>query len=317
MKLDKKKKIKIILLISWIVLIIFGVLLFTPKKEKTLKDERVDPVLRSEVKEDYNFFVEDNLEREYSPLYQCKSNTIPNYLNDLANNIDQGLERVESSHFVRWVKDGSEEILVYNIDNANLNIYLESYPEQISFTNVEDFVGSYLNPLFKYTDIQVQVEEDTEIYTANRVVDGEEIITGYGYSDYYYVENGYLTSARVLLAELSKTEFVLPLIKNEAQIQYYLNQKEYPKDVIVHTSEIIQLTPFNYEIEYEPVFSYEQCVVNEMAPKLYFTSCNNNYIYYSYKIEGTCDVSYEKELYTVPFQGFINAVEQEYVKSTE
>lgn len=317
MKLNNKNKTKIILAISWIVLIVLGVFLFRTRKVKILEDELVDSIPMTEDRERYNFFIEDNLGSEYSPLYKCNSNTIPEYLNDLAHSIDQGLERVESSHFIRWVEDGSKDVLVYNIDSATLNIYLENYPEEISFTTVEDFVVRYLDPSFQYTDIQVQVEEDTEIYTANRLIDEEEVLTGYGYSDYYYVEDGYLSTARVLLAEFSESEFVVPLIKNEGQIQYYLNQREYPKDIIVHTSEIIQLSPYNYEVEYDPEFSYEQCIVNNITPKLYFTSCNYNYTYYSYKLEGTCDVSYEKELYTVPFQGFINAVDQEYVKSTE
>ena len=57
--------------------------------------------------------------------------------------------------------------------------------------------------------------------------------------------------------------------------------------------------------------------INNIEPVIYFTSCSNNYIYYSYQISGVCDVEYEQSLYSVPFQGFINAVDPEYVKSIQ
>ena len=313
MEIDKKKKIRIILVISWISVIFLGILLFRAPKKRILDDERLDPISSFQDRENYNFSVSGKLDIDYSELYQCRSGSIPEYLNDFADSIDGSLKRVESSSFVRWMKD-DKEVVVYNIDSTVLNLYLEDYPEEMDFSSVENFVKDHLDSQIEYFDIQVQVEGDSEIYTANRVINEDELITGYGYSDFFYVQNGYLVSARVLLAQFTKVEYSVPLIKNRKAIETYLNSDYFPKDVIIYTSDIIELTPYNYE-DFDPEFTYEKCLVNNITPKLYFSSCNQNYTYYSYKIGGTCDITYENKLYTVPFSGFMNAVEPEYIKS--
>jgi hypothetical protein len=315
MKIKTNNKTKIILIFSWISVMFLGILLFRTPGIQILKEEQLDPISNFQDTENYNFSVNGNIETEYSKLYICKRDNIPEYLNEFADKIDNSLQRVESPNFVRWIKD-DKEVLVYNIDSTTLNIYLEQYPEAINFSSVEQFITDYLNPDIKHSDINIEVDQDTEIYTANRLIGEDELVTGYGYSDFFYVENGYLTSARVLLAELIDTEYYVPLIKNGRAIETYLNSEYFTKDVIIFTSEIIELTPYTYE-DFEPEYTYEKCVVNDINPKLYFSSCNQNYIYNAYKIEGTCDITYDGKLYAVPFSGFMNAVNPEYVKSTE
>jgi len=62
---------------------------------------------------------------------------------------------------------------------------------------------------------------------------------------------------------------------------------------------------------------YEKCSINKIEPVLYFVNCNQNFLYYSYEISGVCDIEYEKQLFSVPFVGFMNAIDPEYVKSGE
>jgi hypothetical protein len=313
MKKGKKKKIKLILLISWIFLIFLGILLFRSQRVKILEDEQLDTIPQLQDREYYNFSAKVTLDTDYSPLYICDSDTIPEYLNYLAEQIDPSLQRVESANFVKW-QSKDRDIIVYNIDSTVLNIYLDSYPDTISFTSVESFISEYITPDIEYFDINVDVNQDTEIYTANRKIGEEELVTGYGYSDFFYVEDGYLTSARILLADIEKSEYNVPLIKNSRAIERYLNDEKYPKDIILYTSEIIKLDLYTYE-DFTLDFIYDECIINDIEPKLYFSSCDQNYIYYLYSIGGTCDLEYENELYSVPFAGFMNAVEPEYVKS--
>lgn len=315
--MKKETKTKIIILITWIILLVVGYLLFRPKKTKILEDQGVDII--SEFKDDneYNLSIESSLDSKYSPLYTCKSDSIPTYLSNLAKEIDPELKRVDDSNFVRWIVEGSNtEILVYNIDSTYLNIYLDSYPEKIGFVSVERFISKYLSSEIKYGEIEAQIDEDTEIYTANRLIEEQELLTGFGYSDYYYIENGYLRSARILLADIEGVEYVAPLISDKDVLTRYINIAEYPKSIIIETSRLIELTPQTYE-DYEIDVEYEKCLINDINPKLYFSTCNQNYIYYVYKVGGVCDITHENKLYTVPFRGFINAIEPEYVKTLE
>lgn len=313
MRNDRKKKIRIILLISWAILILLGVLLFRRQRIKVLEDEQLDTVPQLQDREFYNFSAKVSLDTDYSPLYVCDSNTIPEYLSDLAEQIDPKLQRIESANFVKW-QNKDRDIIVYNIGSTILHIYLDHYPEAISFSSVESFIGEYISSNIEYFEINVDVNQDIEIYTANRKIGEDELVTGYGYSDFFYVKNGYLTSARILLADIEKSEYNVPLIKSSRAIERYLNDRNYPKDVILYTSDVIKLDPYTYE-DFTLDFIYHECVINDINPKLYFSSCDQNYIYYLYSIGGTCDVEYENELYSVPFAGFMNAVELEYVKS--
>lgn len=314
--MNKNKKVKIILIVAWVVIAILGFLILRPDNEKLLEDELVPAIAQFKDREGYSFKVETTLENKNSPLYQCKKDVIPQYLFELAEYIDPNLEQVNDSRIIKWVKDATETILLYDIDTTVLNMYLDSYPTKLSFTSVERFVSNYLDPEIEYADIQIQVEGNTEVYTANRVLSDEELVTGYGKSDFFYIENGYLTNARVLLAQMSKVKYVVPLINEESVIERYVNDRNYPKDIIINTSEIIELDPYTYE-NFDPEYKYESCIINESVPKLYFSSCNQQYTYYVYEISGVCDITYENTLYTVPFRGFINAVEPEYVKTLQ
>jgi hypothetical protein len=314
--MKKNKKTRIILIVSWVVIVLLGFLILRSDNEKLLEDELLPAIAKLKDSEDYNFKVETTLDNKYSPLYQCKKDIIPQYLFELAEYIDPNLEQVNDSRIVKWVKDAGETILLYDIDTTILNIYLDGYPTKLSFVSVERFISNHLDSEIKYGDIEMQVDADTEIYTANRILGDEEMITGYGKSDFFYIENGYLTNARVLLAQMSEAEYAVPLINEENVLERYINDKNYPKDIIINTSEVIELDPYTYE-NFDPEYRYENCIVNASVPQLYFSSCNQEYTYYVYEISGVCDITYENTLYSVPFRGFINAVDPEYVKSIE
>jgi hypothetical protein len=314
--MKKETKIKIIIIISWIVIILLGFFLLRQDKEKTLKDQQLPAIPQLRDSEDYNLIVEADIDTKYSPLYKCEKDIIPEYLFELAEYIGPDLREVNDSRIVKWVNEENEDILLYDIDTTTLNVYLTSYPTKFSFTSVEDFVSTYLDPEIKYGDIEIQTDGDTEIYTANRVLGDKEIVTGYGKSDFFYIENGYLTNARILLAQMSEAEYVVPLIQQKDILEKYINNANYPKDIIISTSEIIELDPYTYE-DFSPEYGYESCIVNKLTPQLYFSSCNQEYTYYVYEISGVCDITYEQSLYTVPFRGFMNAIEPEYVKNIE
>jgi hypothetical protein len=316
--MKKNKKIKTILIISWIVLAIFGLfLILRHDQPKLLKDERVDALSVLQDKTEYNFVLQENINTEYSPLYKCNSDIIPSYLESLASKIDSNLQKIEKSPFVKWQNNDSQDILIYNIDTATLHLYLENYPNKINFTSVERFISNYLDQDIQYYDIKIQSEDNQKIYSANRSIGENELVTGFGYSDFFYVIDGYLNSARILLAQIEEIDTVVPLIDNKNILQQYLNDPVFPKNVVTDTSRVVKATPETYEDLADPDLSYETCFINGIEPKLYYYSCNNNYIYYTYKIDGVCDVTYQDTLYSTPFEGFINAIDPEYVKSIE
>jgi hypothetical protein len=316
--MENNKKIKIILIVSWIILAAFGLfLILRNNKPKILEDERLDPITTLQDGTNYNFIVQANPKTEYTPLFICKSDIVPSYLEDLALKIDAGLTKIEGPNFVTWQDQDDQDVLVYNIDTAILHLYLDNYSDQIAFTSVERFLSNYIKQDIEYYNIEEDIEGNQEIYTANRAIDENELVTGFGYSDFFYVIDGYLNSARILLAEINEINYVAPLLSNKEILKQYINDPVFPKNIIINTSRIIKANPETYEDLAEYTFDYNSCLINSIEPKLYYSSCNSNYIYYVYKVEGVCDINYQDSLYSTPFQGFINAVDPEYVKSVE
>jgi hypothetical protein len=315
-KKNKKKTIIYILVGSWVILSILGLILLNRNQVKLLKDGKLDPLPSFEDYEEYNFTVIGEIDQKYSPLFTCNPNRIPKYLDNLSNRIDGALERLESSQFIRWRNQGGEDVIVYNIDSTVLNLYLSEYKGAISFDTVEGFVADYLDPKIEYWEIKEQGDEKVRIYTANRKIGESELVTGFGKSDFFMVEEGSLTSARVLLADIVEQEAKAPLVNNIGILESYINNPLYPKNIVINSSTIFEATPQNYE-EIDLDYEYESCVVNDIQPKLYLSNCNQNYLYYVYKIGGVCDINYENSVYSVSYQGFINAIDPEYVKSLE
>ena len=94
------------------------------------------------------------------------------------------------------------------------------------------------------------------MFKGNRIVEDIEILTGYGYSDYYYVENNYLQRANILLADITKQKEVVPMV-DSAALSTYLSNSAYPKNIILDTSKVITLDSSNYA-DFDPQFEYDQ-----------------------------------------------------------
>jgi hypothetical protein len=310
---NKQKILKLGLIVGWIILIILVIVLISLNKPKILKEEKLDFLSTLNDKEEYNFNIQADLSKKYSPLYLCKADTIPSYLDDLAYKIDSNLEKVENPQFLKWKDSQGKDVIVYNIDTTILNLYLDTYATKIPFNTVDRFISNYVDPEIEYFDIEKQEENNTVIYMANRKLGEDELINA-GSSDFFYIENGYLINARILLAKIENIKEVVPLISSKTVLEEYINDPVYPRNIVIHSSDIAYSTPQNYE-NFDSNFKYNECSIKNIDPKLYFTSCNNNYIYYVYEINGVCDVVYNEELYSVPFHGFINAIDPEYVKS--
>ncbi|MCD4811137.1 hypothetical protein K8R14_00815 [bacterium] len=311
-----KKTLKILIIVTvGMILLIGAFLIYSLLQPKALEGELIDtnPYLNDNT--EYNLSIEATIETKDSPLYICKSNTIPEYLDSFASKIDNGLQKTSDMNFVTWGKDG-EVIVRYDIDTTVLMINLSQYPEAMRFNSIEDFIITYLDPTIKYVDPIIDEGEGFKMYRVNRIIDEQEIKTGSGSSDYFYTEKGYLKTARVLLAQIEKSEFIAPMIEDIALLERYLSSPQYPKMITIDTTGVITSDEFTYETM-DVEIEYEKCSINKIEPVLYFVNCNQNFLYYSYEISGVCDVEYEKGLFSVPFVGFMNAIDPEYVKSGE
>jgi hypothetical protein len=317
MQTNKQKNIKILIIAGSIILIIGGVLvlILDQKKQPKLEEELLDPITYFDDQADYKFSINTQIVVGNSPLYNCEANTVPEYLDTLAQQIDTGLEKETESNFVIWTKK-QKEIIRYDINTTELKMFLQEYPKKIQFYSIERFVTNYLDSSIKHSRAEIDQGEEYAVYSANRQIYDEEIFTNSLYSDYFLVHNGYLQTARIHLARFEKTKYVVPLIANMDVLENYLRNEKYPKKIILDTTKIVSPSQYTYET-FDPEYTYESCLINNIDPVLYFSSCNQNYLYYAYKITGICDITYEDDIYTVPFKGFINAVDPEYVKTLD
>ena len=152
----KKTDLKIIIIVGWVLLIGVGVLIFVLTQPKILKNELVDENVYLQDQEEYNLDLNVDFDSKYSPLLTCTANVIPSYLDELATNIDEYLDKETTPYYIFWKKKG-KEVLTYDIENTELTIDLSEYSELIKFTSVERFVKNYIDTDIEYVDI---VEEE-------------------------------------------------------------------------------------------------------------------------------------------------------------
>ncbi|MDD3474709.1 MAG: hypothetical protein PHP08_02295 [Candidatus Dojkabacteria bacterium] len=308
----KKKKVLIIGIFLFIAIIVAVILIFLnlESEEKTVNVNIIRDLTTDT--EDYNFQIEDiQIEETKSPIYICEDNEIPSYIDTLADIINTDLERSDNGVLVFW-SDENSNVLTYDINTTFLDIDLTNYPKAIYITSIENFLNDFLDPSIKYENMNIENIGENQIYTGNRYINGKEIITGFGVSDYYYIKGGYLSTARVLLARIYATDFMTKLISDNTLLENYLSNSKYPKSMVIDTAKLYTLDLQNYE-DFTATISYDSCSINQLNPKLYFSLCNKEYIYDVYAISGTCDVEYDGASVTVPFRGFINAVDPAYV----
>lgn len=310
--MNKSNKLKTLIILGVVLilllLVIVLIVIINPKEEKT--PVTVIPSFKNE--RQYNFSIAtDPIEEEVSNLYTCGNPDVPEYISSFALSINPNLEEEYNNKLLSW-SDSDGRVLTYNIDSTLLDVDLSNYPKAIRVSSVEEFVSEYLRDSLQYYNLELKEYEDTQIYSGNRAVDDKEVRTGFGTSDYFVIEDGYLTSARITLADFVETNSVAPLITNTKLLEQYLSNTEYPKEIVLDTTDLYTLSPENYE-DFTPEINYDTCSITEMEPKLYFDTCNAEYIYDVYMIAGVCDVEYRGELFTVPYKGYINAIDPEYV----
>ena len=241
-----KQTLKILIISSWVLVILMGVALFVFLKPKVLKNDLINANPYLNDKEEYNLSLNTRLQQLNSPLYTCESNKIPSYLDDFASKIDSSLRKTEDENFITW-SGNDTAVIIYDIDTTELSINLSEYNDRIEFTSIKSFIANYLDPAIKYWEAKEDGSDEFKIYSVNREIDGRELKTGYGYSDYYQVENGYLTYASILLAKIEKSKFVVPVISDVTILEKYLLNPSYPKDLVLDNSAIIKEDEFTYE----------------------------------------------------------------------
>lgn len=310
--MNKSKKLKILIVLGVVLILLLIVIILvvirSPKEEKT--PVSVIPSFRDD--RQYNFSIAtEEVEESVSTLYTCGNPDVPEYLRDFVLSINPNLEENYDNKLLTW-SDNNGKVLTYNVDSTVLDVDLSKYPEAIKVSNIEEFISESLHDSLQYYKLELKEYGDTEIYSGNRAVDGKEVRTSLGTSDYFVIEDGYLTSARITLAEFVETNSVAPLITNTKLLEQYLSNTEYPKEIVLDTTDLYTLSPENYE-DFTPEINYDTCSITEMEPKLYFDTCNAEYIYDVYLIAGICDVEYRGELFSVPYKGYINAIDPEYV----
>lgn len=328
---NKKKIILGLLILLFIVMLgVFLALLFNPNSRKNYPDE---PVVQNTlgVGQDTSIElrgVEDHPTGEYEIweiLPETQKDEIEAMISKLGLNLRLSQEK-EGEYYYWSNSDGS--YFQYSLLKNTLTFSLQ---DGISWNEVEltadsfsTFMSTYLDKIWEYEFKTKQVYPDgTVFYYVNRLLPNNlpiETTEFYSETDNLALKDGEIVSGMLLLTEFQDTEKYVPLLELR-ELSSIVNLPEYPKSIYFNPGRIASILSIEDEYLNEKVFELQEEVDNCNAIK-----SNVVYLYNTFeqetltpvfKLELECTVEYEGTEYFVPGTAYVNAIEPEYISTSD
>ena len=259
------------------------------------------------------------IEEKDLPLYYVQPNIHINQVEQLIDRMGLSLERkdIVKDSYIEW-SDG-ENTFVYDsvLDSVSFQL-----TRRISLDRGESSFSAaferYFDLEYKFKLVRERKNLDGGItYYGSRLLD--EIPIQYG-ANYEYTDilsfntQGDLESGKLLLADIEKYEYYIPLI-NKRELNQYINAKEYPKEHYIDTSVLADILNLNYLDEQWSKIenTLEDCRARNLETVFLYKTSDQGYLLPVFKILSDCKVVASGTEYTVPTTFYVNAVDPRYV----
>lgn len=325
--MTKKKKI--------IILIIFGVLLlgtaiavlFVLRSKNNTYPSK--PITQSSLSSSTQIIALGNTKVESTDayLYTVSSTVYLDKVKAFVSSANSKLTQstADAGSYYSWVY-GSDSV-IYELEQNTLifNIANGISWSEASLTNYsfEQFVYKYFGQSNKYVLTNTQKMSTGEtIYYANRVLDNTnvEMILDKQETDYLAMKNGKIVYGKLLLADIKKGENTVPLL-SETELNKYLNVNGYPKEVYPQYGSIQSTVLSGIDYKSDDFFTVADTLTDctsDTAKVVYlYKSMDQGNLTPVYKLDMQCEITYNKTQYSVPAIGYVNAVNPDYISSSE
>lgn len=329
MKINIKNK-KIALYVAIILLfvaIVTIIILNTKNKNQYLSEPVPQKALSTSTKSVSIKDLAKWVDNEKNFLWEVKDDIQLEKVKQISEENGLKLIRSDESRVYHWLKNPKQ--IVYNI---SANILTVTGSDLLSVTDLTEVNSQTFNELFKKYfgldfsfEVFKQEQRDTgeTVYYAKRYIDEDSMIEIGSYmnqTDYIAVKGGKIVYAKLLLAEFSNTDKIVPLI-SRAQLDEFVNQTDYPKD-FYPKMDALNGDPVFEAIEYidseykKLLNSLNNCQTEDIQVVYLYKNMSQKYLTPVYKLNVLCSAEYKEKKYTIPGIMYLNAISPELI-STE
>ncbi len=267
-----------------------------------------------------------NVKEKEALIYTISSSVSLSKVESFVKNTDPEMKigTQEEGNYYRW-KNG-EDSVIYTLDQNYLIFnFTEGIPwneSSLTAYSFTQFVEKYFEKQWTYTLTHSQKGDSGEtIYYATRKIGDVNMETVFDrqQTDYLAMKNGEVIYGKILLVDILDDPKVLPLISTSL-LEDYINLSTYPKEIypIYGSTQSTILSEIDYKSEeFEDIANtLSNCKSNSASLAYLYKRMDQGDLTPVYKLDLTCEITYQKTQYDIPAIGYINAIDPEYI-STE
>lgn len=268
-----------------------------------------------------------NLEEglEY-PLFLVSDTTKYSFVKSFAEKLNLGVASSEEGEYYEWRSEAG--MLLYSLDRNTIIFELK---EGLEWSEVEltkhsfnRFLKTYFGEDWNYVLFDKEKRAGGEIvYYAKRTINETDVIEmreHKGQTDYLALKDGKIIYGKLMLTVFTPSRYKVPLVTKE-ELSSYLLQANYPKEIYPRFEAVSNslLGKVDYlSPEFEKVAeSIDNCSTKAATVIYYYKSFDQKLLTPVYKLNMDCDVSYKKEVYSIPSTAYVSAIGLDYLNISE
>jgi hypothetical protein len=325
--MDRKKKITLIVIIGIFVIALIVALYFVfkaqtnPYPKETISQESLNSTTEPITLGDTTIAASDGY------LYTVSKTVMLEKVTAFAKSISpKSIQTInESGSYYEW--QYGDDYIIYELDQNTVIFAVkqgitwnEASINGYSFTQ---FVSNYFNKSWNYSVPTSDKQPTGEtIYYTKRVIEGipVEMVLNNQSTDYIATKNGKIVYGKILLSEFVKAGEKLPLISS-SDLDKYINLESYPKEIYPEYGPIqntILSAVDNKSDDFDNIVkTLANCKSSSSSIIYLYKSLNQGNLTPVYKLDLQCEITYKDTVYTIPAVGYVNAIDPQYVSSTE
>lgn len=329
MKIRMKKKLILISVIIFVVIIIGLILYFVFRQETDYTGEPISQESLSA--NDLQQIDLKDLQIDERGRYkiwgvsnEVSVSAVENMIYNLGLNLSLA-ESIEGSYY-RW-EDNSGNYVHYSIlDNVvlfNMVSGVDWYEAVLTDNSFSSFAEQYLDAQWEYQVMNtVDFPQGERFYYARRLTPNsfgiERTPNLYQETDYLSLKDGRIMSGKFFLTKFFDTGIEVPLIGIE-DLRRYVNEPTYPKSINVRPDQIAEAVGLQEDYSYmnTEIITLQETIdsckaINYSVVYLY-KSFEQTYLTPVYRLALECIIEYETLEYSVPAVGYISAIDPQYI----
>lgn len=322
--MERKKKILIIFIIF--IAIACSVIIYIILRNRT-KDSSSNLVEQSSLSTSNEEIELGNTEVDETSayVYSISSNTVLSKVQEFVLTIDSKMKATtqEEGSYYRW--DNGNNYVIYELDQNYLLFNMEKgmtwNEASLNAYSFSQFVNQYFGKSWTYTSFDSKKMSTGEtVYYAKRNLDDKVLETTLDKqeTDYLAMKNGKIVYGKILLTEIESAKKEVPLISNE-ELKQRINLSAYPKEVYPQFGAIQSITLADVDYKSEEFTNIantlSDCSSSSTELVYLYKSMDQGSLTPVYKLDLTCNITYESNSYDIPAIGYVSAIDPTYISA--